>query len=194
MCVSVSVCVRTTPKVLEFLSPALKSERGWAPSPSLSLSLSALLFFSLSLPAGQRGGEDSQSGGGTEDRSCFQPTLSLSLSLCVLFPASLSSCLTFTCSLLWQILFQCSARRESKALSVSHTHTLLFLSTPLPLPQSRGKVSPSLCHPAAVSFPCCYDSTCFITKGCVGPSVCVFLSAPANLPADVVIRIRVRLG
>lgn len=64
------VCVLTTPKVLDSSSPALKSERGWAPS----LSPAAL----LSLPSWQRGGEDTQGVGQKTEANSF---------ICSSFPA-----------------------------------------------------------------------------------------------------------
>lgn len=161
MCVCVCAC--TTPKILEFLSPALKSKCGWAPSLSLSLffflSLFTLFLFPLSPVRAERRGR--RSGGGTEDRSCFQlNSFFLYLLFLPLFIFLCPFCLTFTLCLLgcplWQILFRCLARRESKALSVSHTythsHTLLFHSTPLPLPQSRGKITPTHVTPSHSDF------------------------------------------
>lgn len=133
----VCVCAQLL-KVPEFLSPALEP-RAWLSS--LSAFLCALLCFFSSCWTERRGG---QSGGGTEDRSCCSEPAPSASSVSVNFYALLWSWS------LWQILLQCSAKRESKAHSVTHTHTLFFLLTPLPLPQSRGKVTPSLRHPASV--------------------------------------------
>jgi len=168
----------------------------------LCLSLCApFLFPSCSRP-GRRGGEDSQ-GVGRKTEAAFSQ-LFLSLSSSVFFLVSLSFCLTFTlCHLpcfLWHILFHCSARHESKAPSVIHTHTL----TPSSFFQRH-----SLCHspevkslPCSVTRPQCLSPAIMIqhassskVQHCVCVCVCVCLSDPAHFLADlVVIRIRVRLG
>lgn len=111
------------------------------------------------IPAERRG---RHSGGGTEDRSCFQQTLDLLFFLCLFFSCSFpyvySFCLTFLRSVFWLVLcdqYSFTAQQGVKSSTVSHTfiHTHShFISVPLPLPESRGEVAPLLRHTVTGRF------------------------------------------
>lgn len=134
---------------------------------SLSLSLHSFSFSSPSRP----GREEGKTVRGWDGGQKLLSANSFSLSL-LLFPLSLLLPNFFFYALSFG-LFLCdrysfTARQGVKAkLSVTHTHSdthsdthshppLSFSATPSAT-QSRGKVTPSLCHPAAVSFPQRYD-------------------------------------
>lgn len=154
---------------------------------SLSLSLHSFSFSSPSRP----GREEGKTVRGWDGGQKLLSANSFSLSL-LLFPLSLLLPNFFFYALSFG-LFLCdrysfTARQGVKAkLSVTHTHSdthsdthshppLSFSATPSAT-QSRGKVTPSLCHPAAVSFPQRYDWTYFYPRRVFSarPCVCVFL-------------------